>query len=79
MLVGTPDFKQRNGELQAVFDVGRLQSVLAEEQVVYDELCQSKLEKAGNGATDFIRETERRRQMMGGGFVLHSPLAAVRN
>lgn len=79
VLIGTPDFKHRNGELKAVFDVGRLQLVLAEEQVVYDKLCQRKLDKAGNGATDFIRETEQRRQMIGGGFVLHSPSAVVGN
>lgn len=78
VLVGTPEFVHREGELKALVNVGRLQSVLAEEELVYAEVCQKRAEMANLNTADFIRETEKRRQMVGcfgGGEFLQSPSA----
>lgn len=77
-LGGSPEFSHRDGDLKVLLDIARLRSVLSEQQQTYAELCQAREKKAegfANGTVDFIRETEKRRLMVGrsmGGSVLCS-------
>lgn len=66
VLLGNPEFSRCEGGFKVVLDVARLRSILSAEQQSYAELCQRRAERAQLGSADFIRETEKRRLLIGG-------------
>jgi len=77
--LGSPNFVRRAGSLRVMFDQAGLQSLLDQQKQVYAEKCRANAEREERlkkGAADFVREAERRRELlhqrMGGGFVLNS-------
>jgi len=71
VLLGNPEFSRCENGFKVVLDVARLMSILSAEQSSYAELCQRRAERAQLVSADFIRETEKRRLLIGGS-LLHS-------
>ena len=76
--LGSPDFFRRGDDLRVAFGAERLRVVLEEQRRARAERQQKRAEAAErlvSGVAEFIKETERRRELMGGrlggGFVLN--------
>lgn len=80
VVLGSPEFFRRgNHDLRVAFDADKLRKLLEVEKANRVErlrLIRERKERCRNGLSDFVKEAERRREMMGsrfgGGFVLNS-------
>mmetsp|Transcript_49231 Transcript_49231/g.86645 ORF Transcript_49231/g.86645 Transcript_49231/m.86645 type:complete len:400 (-) Transcript_49231:243-1442(-) len=73
--VGSPEFCQQDANLKVRFDVGKTHQVLQSEQEAYEEFRQEQAARMQKSPAEFIREAERRREMVGkalGGLFLTS-------